>query len=159
MNSKNKIFSTVLIVLLALSVLVGCEVVPTPPVKTSNIAKFSSGDELLKAFEDARQSGSGLGYRGFGLMKGVAVMEEAAVEAPQAADTTTSGKDFSETNVQVKGVDEPDIIKTDGNYIYTISQGNLVIAKAYPAEDAEILSTTKLDNFSPNELFIDKDRL
>jgi len=159
MNPENKFLSILIIVLLALSVLVACEAVPTQPAKTSKIAKFDSGEELLKAFEDARQSGSGFGYRGFGLMKGDMMVEEAAVAAPQAADTTTSGREFSETNVQVKGVDEADIIKTDGDYIYTIAQGNLVIAKAYPAEDAEILSTTKLDNFSPNELFIDKDRL
>jgi uncharacterized secreted protein with C-terminal beta-propeller domain len=30
--------------------------------------------------------------------------------------------DFSLTNVQVKGVDEADIIKTDGKYIYTVSE-------------------------------------
>ena len=158
MNSKNKIFSTILIVLLALSILVGCEEIPIQPTKTGNIARFSSGDELLKAFEDARQSGSGgMLYRTFGAMKGVAVMEAEAVEAPQAA--ADSGRDFSETNVQVKGVDEADIIKTDGDYIYTIAQGNLVIAKAYPAEQAEILSTTKLSNFYPNELFIHNDKL
>src|SRR3989338_670616 len=159
MNPENKFLSILIIVLLALSVLVACEAVPTQPAKTSKIAKFDSGEELLKAFEDARQSGSGFGYRGFGLMKGDMMVEEAAVAAPQAADTTTSGRDFSETNVQVKGVDEADIIKTDGDYIYTIAQGNLVIAKAYPADEAEILSTTKLGDFYPNELFIDKNRL
>lgn len=31
------------------------------------------------------------------------------------------GRDFSNTNVQVRGVDEPDIIKTDGNRVFTIS--------------------------------------
>ena len=158
MNSENRVLSTALIVLLALSVLVACEQIPVQPAKTDEIARFSSGDELLKAFEDARQSGSGgILYRNFGAMKGVAVMEEAAVEAPQAA--ADSGRDFSETNVQVKGVDEADIIKTDGDYIYTIAQGNLVIAKAYPADEAKILSTTKLSDFYPQELFIHNDKL
>lgn len=32
-----------------------------------------------------------------------------------------AGKDFSATNVQVKGVDEPDIIKTDGKRVFTLS--------------------------------------
>lgn len=35
-----------------------------------------------------------------------------------------AGKDFSTTNVQIKGVDEPDIIKTDGKRVFTIS-GNI----------------------------------
>ena len=155
MKIKNCIFPSI-IVLLVLSVIAGCELKIVEPTKVSKISKFKSGDDLLKAFEEARESGTG---RYFGAMKGIAVMEEAAVAAPQAADTITSGRDFSETNVQVKGVDEADIIKTDGDYIYAIAQGNLVIAKAYPADEAEILSTTKLGDFYPNELFIDKNRL
>src|SRR3989338_10271294 len=155
MKIKNCIFPSI-IVLLVLSVIAGCELKIVEPTKVSKISKFKSGDDLLKAFEEARESGTG---RYFGAMKGIAVMEEAAVAAPQAADTITSGRDFSETNVQVKGVDEADIIKTDGDYIYAIAQGNLVIAKAYPADEAEILSTTKLDNFYPTELFIHKGRL
>jgi inhibitor of cysteine peptidase len=166
MKSDLEVFLAVIFTLCVALALSGCvEVqipITDPAVKESKISRFSSGDALLKAFEDARESGSGPYYRGFGIMKagGVErVMEEAAVAAPQAADTTASGKDFSETNVQVQGVDEADIIKTDGDYIYTIAQGNIVIAKAYPAEDAEILSTTKLSNFYPQELFIDNDKL
>ena len=44
-------------------------------------------------------------------------------------DTTTTGatkKDYSETNIQVEGVDEADILKTDGDYIYSISE-NMII--------------------------------
>ncbi|HIE36373.1 MAG TPA: hypothetical protein EYP89_03950, partial [Candidatus Omnitrophica bacterium] len=33
-----------------------------------------------------------------------------------------TSSDFSETNTQVDGVDEADITKTDGKYIYTISK-------------------------------------
>ena len=56
-------------------------------------------------------------------------------------------------------MDEADIIKTDGRYIYTLSNNNLIIVKAYPAESSEILSTTNLDNFRPIELFLHEDRL
>ena len=34
----------------------------------------------------------------------------------------SSSDDYSTTNIQVAGVDEADTVKTDGNYIYTISQ-------------------------------------
>eukprot|EP00178_Gracilaria_changii_P024993 TRINITY_DN75_c0_g2_i1.p1 TRINITY_DN75_c0_g2~~TRINITY_DN75_c0_g2_i1.p1 ORF type:complete len:668 (+),score=101.93 TRINITY_DN75_c0_g2_i1:188-2191(+) len=40
--------------------------------------------------------------------------------APQPAPEPVAGVDFSETNVQVQGVDEPDIIKTDGRRVYVI---------------------------------------
>lgn len=155
MNMENKFLLTLAIVLLASSILAACKELAVQPTKTSKIAKFSSGDELLKAFENASGREGGIGF-GLMLEKGVMRATEATEAAQQSAD---SGRDFSETNVQVKGVDEADIIKTDGDYIYTIAQGNLVIAKAYPADEAKILSTTKLGDFYPQELFIHKDRL
>ena len=38
--------------------------------------------------------------------------------------------DYSDTNVQVAGVQEADVIKTDGDYIYAINSENFVIVKA-----------------------------
>ncbi len=53
--------------------------------------------------------------------------DSAAPAAPAADSAPTSGSDgdFSSTNVQVAGVDEPDIIKTDGNRILAVAQGRL----------------------------------
>jgi len=50
----------------------------------------------------------------------------------------------SNTNVQVEGVDEGDIVKTDGNYIYTISNNSVVIAESYPPLNAKVLSKINL---------------
>ncbi|MBI4146070.1 beta-propeller domain-containing protein [Candidatus Woesearchaeota archaeon] len=72
--------------------------------------------------------------------------------------TADSETDFSTTNIQVEGVDEADIIKTDGKYIYLIANNKFIIARAYPVEKAKIISTTELNNFYPNELFIDQNR-
>ena len=45
----------------------------------------------------------------------------------------------SGTNVQVAGVDESDIAKTDGTFIYTISKssGALFIVRAHPASASQ----------------------
>ena len=66
--------------------------------------------------------------------------------------------DHSETNVQVQGVDEADIVKNDGRYIYVISGGRLAIVDAYPGEKAKILSETPV-NGTPVEMFLAGDRL
>ncbi|WP_419850672.1 beta-propeller domain-containing protein [Candidatus Poriferisocius sp.] len=50
--------------------------------------------------------------------------DDSADFAADAAPTGGDG-DFSSTNVQVAGVDEPDIIKTDGNRILAVAQGRL----------------------------------
>ncbi len=48
-----------------------------------------------------------------------AAMEDNA--AIKAADTEKDG-DYSETNLQVQGVDEADVVKTDGEYIYRLRE-------------------------------------
>ncbi len=49
------------------------------------------------------------------------VATQAASGEERAADQASSDGSFSTTNVQVDGVDEPDIIKTDGNRIIAIT--------------------------------------
>jgi len=65
---------------------------------------------------------------------------------------------YSKTNIQVEGVDEADVIKTDGEYIYLISGKNVTIVKAYPAEEAEILFQIEL-NGTLKGAFINGDKL
>lgn len=67
----------------------------------------------------------------------------APTPAPTAAPTSAPpDREHSLTNVQVKGVDEADIVKTDGTNIYVVSGNALHIVRAYPAESAKVLSTT-----------------
>ena len=56
--------------------------------------------------------------------------------------TAAGGLDYSETNVQVKGVDEADIVKTDGSYIYYIAGNQLNILKPDGAATRLISSTS-----------------
>lgn len=46
--------------------------------------------------------------------------------------------DYSGTNVQVLGVDEPDMVKTDGRRIVVLSEGTLIIADVTGPEPVEI---------------------
>lgn len=73
--------------------------------------------------------------------------------------TVNGNTDYSKTNVQVAGVDEADILKTDGNYIYTVTENTLFIIKAYPGEEAEVVSTIDFDSNYPSGLFINGDNL
>jgi uncharacterized secreted protein with C-terminal beta-propeller domain len=155
MKLENKFFLSALILLLIVSILTNLEGEQSREV--SKITKFKSGEELVKAFEDAKERGGGI--FGIGGLERTIIMKSAAVVETAQGSLSDSGRDYSETNIQVKGVDEADIIKTDGDYIYTLTQGNLIIIKAYPADEVEILSTTRLKNFNPRELFIHKDRL
>jgi len=71
--------------------------------------------------------------------------------------TTGSGDtQFSVTNVQVAGVDEADIAKTDGQCIYQVNGARVLVIKAYPDNELEVKSVLNLESeFSPYELFLD----
>ncbi|MBU1975411.1 MAG: beta-propeller domain-containing protein [Nanoarchaeota archaeon] len=143
------------------------EEVKFEPTKEVKLKQFSSDEELAAFLKQNRESDSGWGYGG-GIMRSMAVddmemmamdaaMPEAAGEGMQKTESSASNE-YSETNVQVAGVDEADIIKTDGNYIYTITDKILYIIKAYPGEDAQIVSRIEFDS-RPTSLFIYGDTL
>lgn len=69
--------------------------------------------------------------------------------------------DYSKTNVQVEGVDEADIVKTDGNYIYYVSFNKIIIVDAKDSNDLKVVSEINYEeeDFYPNELYINNNKL
>jgi inhibitor of cysteine peptidase len=100
------------------------------------ISRFSSYQELKEFVNVNTQDKDMLNMPGR-FWSGSA--EEDAL-APVPADS-----DYSTTNIQVAGVDEADIIKTDGQYIYFVSGNKTIIVKAYPPEQAQIVSEIELE--------------
>jgi len=64
----------------------------------------------------------------------------------------------SATNVQVSGVDEGDVVETDGNFLYVLRNSELAIVHAWPVDGLEVASRTQLDGFAVAEL-LQGDRL
>lgn len=65
---------------------------------------------------------------------------------------------FSADNLQVEGVDEADLVETDGKYLYLISGDDLVIVKAGAGADLQVTARVKLDE-APTGMYLDGDRL
>ena len=126
---------------------------------TYDIYKFSSYDEL-QSYLDRTQSNT-YPY-GYAMEDTVSGMQRDGAFAEKAG-TNEAGSDsvsYSETNVQVAGVDEPDIVKSDGTYLYNIADSSIHIVKAYPPSEASHLSTINFDeHISPIGLFINEDTL
>ena len=122
--------------------------------ETSSLKKFSSVDELnAYVKENSVNQGPLFLKRGGPMME--AAVTDVAGGAPQAGQKAS---EYSQTNVQVEDVDEGDFVKNDGTYIYVLAQDKLVIADAFPAESAKIISQTDLKG-SPRELFVNNDRV
>lgn len=84
---------------------------------------------------------------------------DVAVAAPEMA----KADDFSSTNVQVEGVDEADLVKTDGSYIYQVKldTSEVLIIQALPASQMKIAARIGFDqnNFTPCEMYVADDHL
>jgi len=106
--------------------------------KDYDVKTFTSYEELTEFISGG--SGQSFYYDSWlgSAVPNAAIGEKIAIGTRESDNTGGSTVDFSETNVQVAGVDEPDIVKTDGTYLYIISQNRVIIVKAFPAENATI---------------------
>ncbi|MHB8984798.1 MAG: beta-propeller domain-containing protein [Eubacteriales bacterium] len=150
------------------SVLVGSAGnLPEPPAPGAMGLPVVGSFENLKALLEKSQPGEPMYGEGLRLalpaMKSMAAQDVAknesapAAEAPAPPGAGAAGADYSKTNVQVEGVDEADIVKTDGSYIYQVNRERIVISRAYPAEDMKVVSTLDFSrkSYSPQEMYVD----
>jgi inhibitor of cysteine peptidase len=100
-----------------------------------------------------------------GLDAGIAV-PGAAIEYEAAAGSSSSPS-FTGTNVQVQGVDEPDMVKTDGTHLFVATNGtgssspsgSVTIMDAYPPNSTAVLSTISLPGAQVLGIEVAQDRL
>ncbi|MDD5416682.1 MAG: beta-propeller domain-containing protein [Candidatus Aenigmarchaeota archaeon] len=119
---------------------------------SDSIKKFSSYQDLESYVKSNQNS---YGFYG-GMDRGMVTTAGASESAPQAS--TDKASDYSTTNIQVAGVDEPDIVKNDGKYIYVVSGKNVFVVDAYPAENANLLYNISVNGTISN-IFINENKL
>src|SRR4030042_6152865 len=102
-----------------------------------NMRQFASAEELKEYLEDRPGYTVELYWDSsiftFGTIKAV---PSAATTGEQVLGANT---DYSTTNIQVEGVDEADVVKTDGEYVYIVRDRTVIIVRAYPPEEARIV--------------------
>ncbi|MBS3976666.1 MAG: beta-propeller domain-containing protein [Syntrophomonadaceae bacterium] len=120
-------------------------------------------ENFQKLLAEAENQNSGLRTMKM-LMPGTAAAPREALSSapapaasPDAAGAAAGSPGFSTTNIQVAGVDEADIVKTDGKYIYQVNNQRIVVAEAYPASNIRIVSMVNFtgENLMPQELYVD----
>ncbi|MDD1718425.1 MAG: beta-propeller domain-containing protein [Methanoregulaceae archaeon] len=169
MSRKGLILTGLATLLLVAILIAGCMSTPVFTPVTTDLKKFNSTSEVEQYIRESMASEQQNGYTGswgsgavpMGIPRGTS--QESAKDSmaiPAAAPALGGGADgdYSQTNVQVAGVDEPDIVKNDARYIYTISGSTLAIVDAYPAETASVVSETEIGD-TPKDLFVTGDRL
>lgn len=113
--------------------------------RTGSLAPAQSYEDILTALLDSQTQI----YDSNNFSTGASVMDNAVeAEAPQMSDipaepeiASSEQKGFTETNVQVEGIDEADIVKTDGTFLYALFNSEL---RRYLADGAD---TVLLDTY------------
>lgn len=112
--------------------------------QTGKLSAFKSSDELLNYFRDnlRQQQRNSFIPRNF-LFAPAADNATATAEAGFGADASADGATFTRTNLQEAGVDEGDVMKTDGTFVYLIRDNTLRIVRATPT--AQLGEVGRLD--------------
>jgi uncharacterized secreted protein with C-terminal beta-propeller domain len=129
-----------------------------------SLKRFSSENELVAYFRGeigARNSGilsdSRLTLGDGSLPEADGVAGGTGTAAPPQAGADDTGSSFSQTTIQEAGVDESDVVKTDGEFLYLIDdtsgQAVLRIVRAAPAAQLGVVSETQLEGYG-RELYL-----
>jgi uncharacterized secreted protein with C-terminal beta-propeller domain len=151
------------LLVVAVIIAAGCTGSAVAPA-AGDIKKFSSADEIREYIKNNTALAGGTDYANGGVRSGDmaipprAAVAESAAKGLNVPSVSGGSADYSTTNVQVAGVDEPDFVKNDGKYIYVISGQTLAIVEAYPAATASVVSKTEIGD-TPRDIFIDGNRL
>lgn len=132
----------------------------THPKNVAAIAQYQ-GEVFVQTKENLKKLSSLTGYPDRMYIMEGALGEPAtpAPTSPQAEDSKSTGTDSSQTNVQVQGVDEADIIKVSGNYIYYSNYNKIYVAKA---TDGKLEQTRILDfgkDLNVSDMYVDNNSL
>jgi inhibitor of cysteine peptidase len=166
MSTRNYLFLAGSLLILGAILATGCMGTPaiTQPV-SSELKKFNSTAEIEQYISDSMAANQQDGYyrtmvptAGISTGLNVPQSSEQAKGSISVPAAFPGAVDYSHTNIQVAGVDEPDIVKNDDTYIYTISGSTLAIIDAYPAAGASVISKTELSD-TPRDLFVSGNRL
>ncbi|HEY5950101.1 MAG TPA: beta-propeller domain-containing protein, partial [Kofleriaceae bacterium] len=84
----------------------------------------------------------------------------APASAPvQQAAPTSGPSHYTTTNVHEKGVDEADLVKTDGKYVYTLRNNELIIAKTWPVDKPDVVARLTFKTMAPQQLYLHGEKL
>jgi uncharacterized secreted protein with C-terminal beta-propeller domain len=133
----------------------------TSASRVDRLARLGTPEAFRNYLATAARKRGGLGAMANGL--------QARLDGPMLATTVASttgsinatvdaAPGHSQTNTQVAGVDEGDIIENDGRHLYILSRDELVIVDVQDASAPMVASRTKIDG-SPLAEYLHEDRL
>lgn len=131
-----------------------------------DVKRFASEDELKEVIEKSKSSRYYSPVYNSSMSFSTAVEESAADTTSASASfgtNTKSAADYSTTNIQVAGVDEADVVKTDGKTIFYIANNVVYLVNANPLEEKAVIDIKEeledVSNGSVSNLYLADNKL
>jgi len=124
-----KLLNSSIVLLLLCGNIAGCAPpLNVPQINQSDVSFAADYDSIYDALFGIR--GDDSFYTDSRLVFSIGAGVTATPAVSTVASVNDSLADYSGTNVQVAGIDEGDIVKTDGIHIYSLQNGQLSIFRA-----------------------------
>lgn len=127
----------------------------------TGIKSFANAEELRQFMSQNHGLGLGGAREMMALDSSLpqgAVAKSLAAPAAANSDSNARSPRYTETNNQTSGVDEPDIVKTNGKLLFFARNNSVEIIKSYPVQEAGLLKSLEFDG-SINNIFIFQNKL
>lgn len=124
-------------------------------VQNTKIAKLpivGSYDNMKKIIEKNQEYSENRVY-----MDGI-INGNLQVNSANKTEETQSKNDYSTTNVQVQGVDEADIVKTNGDYIFYYRRAEKLLS-IVDVKNEELIETIECKDIIPYEMYLKDNKL
>ena len=180
---KRKTIVIVLAILLIFITVIGCVIYKID--SKTQLKSIKSKSQLSKIYKgESTNSFNGLLYvlgmptslfssaytSSSGIAKGTISSAPSSIKDGLTIDATTnsadaestkssSSHDYSTTNIQVENVDEADIIKNDGKYLYSLSDNDVIIINSEDPENIRVASKITVSQGTPVDLMLYNNKL
>lgn len=180
---KRKTIVIVLAILLIFITVIGCVIYKID--SKTQLKSIKSKSQLSKIYKgESTNSFNGLLYvlgmptslfssaytSSSGIAKGTISSAPSSIKDGLTIDATTnsadaestkssSSHDYSTTNIQVENVDEADIIKNDGKYLYSLSDNAVIITNSEDPENISVASKITVSQGTPVDLMLYNNKL
>ena len=157
--------AAILLAILITTVAYNFGVQPYINPKPVQMNTFSSLEELQDFLKTNMQQASTYSsrFQTFGFPTGTDATQifpfSASLTGKYSATLNPFSPDYSTTNVQVAGVDEADIVKTDGTYLYVVSGSNVYIVWANAFSQTNYIHKITLNETYNLEIYINQNKL
>ncbi|MCM1246385.1 MAG: beta-propeller domain-containing protein [Roseburia sp.] len=117
----------------------------------TDMNSLSSGDDILYKSKDTNK-----------MLEGLAEAEDAYSTGSSSDGLSGSGAEYSDTDLQVEGVDEGDLVKTDGKFIYVCSDsafGSSIQIYEADGKNTKRVCHLSVDSVEVSEMYLHDDTL